>query len=293
MPVYSFKRDTDLYIVYAGNKYKLAVYNDINFSQTFSEEAVRTKTLHPSQYFEGAVITKAAPANFSFSIPLVPEHKILVDLLIGYDSEYTDLNQFDLYTQTGNDTYKISGAILEYGRFLTSIKEVLGLSVTGTGRKLQRVGDGSYSIPGTLQPLPSQNYTLIRNIFVVINGVQQDYISDIYLELKNAVEWVSNDTVQASLTVTDVTNTIYPEIFTIGGRTLNGAITQYVTSDSFLDAQSWSLNAQIYIRIGLGGHEYALQLLAPEAIFTNRTDPGDVYVQVYDFRISSDLDIAQ
>jgi hypothetical protein len=293
MPVYSFKRDTDLYIVYAGNKYKLAIYNDVTFSQTFSEEAVKSKTLHTSQYFESAVITKASPANFSFSVPLVPEHQILVSLLVGYDSEYTSLNQFDLYTQTGNDTYKITGGVLEYGRFLTNIKEVLGLSVTGTGKKLERVGDASYTIPGTLQPLPSQDYTLVRSIYVEIDGEEQDFISDIYLELKNGVEWVSNDTVHASLTVTDVTNTIYPEVFTISGRMLNGAITQYVTSEQYLAAQSWSLNAQIYIRIGLGGREYALQLLAPEAVFTNRTDPGDIYTQVYDFRMSSDLDIAQ
>jgi len=293
MPVYSFKRDTDLYLVYAGNKYKLAIYNDITFSQTFSEEAVKNKTLHPSQYFEGAVITKASPANFSFSVPLVPEHKILVDLLVGYDSEYTTLNQFDLYVQTGNDTYKINGAVLEYGRFLVNIKEVLGLSITGTGKRLERVGDSTYTIPGTIQPLPSQDYTLIRNILVVIDGIEQDSISDIYLELKNGVEWVSNDTVHASLSVTDVSNTIYPEVFTISNRMLNGAITQYITSEYYLAAQSWKLNAQIYIRIGIGGREYALQLLAPEAIFTNRTDPGEVYAQVYDFRMSSDLDIAQ
>ena len=293
MPVYSFKRETKLYIVYNGLKYKLNIYPDVTFSQTFSEEAIRNKTLHSNINFDDAVIIKASPANFSFSVPLVPEHSILFNLLVGFDQAYSSLNSFDIYAQTPVDTYRINGAILENGRFITSMTSVLGMSISGTGKRLLRVGDGTYTIPGTLQTLPSQNYTLIRNTFIVVDDTELDSVSDIYVELRNNVEWIPNDTVQASLQVTGVANTIYPEDFVVSGRTLNGAITQYINSDTATSAQNWSTTARIYIRIGLGGSEYALQLLAPKAVFTNRTDTTDVYTQVYDFRMQSNLDIAQ
>lgn len=290
---YNFKRDTELFLVYQNKCYKLAIYSDIVFSQTFEELAARKKTLHNAKNFDDAVIKKANPANFSFSAPLVPEQAILVALLVGFDKAYTEANSFDLYARTTTDTYKITSCVLESGRFIISKTAVLGITIGGTGSRLKRVGDMTYSIPGVLQPIPSTNYTLTNHILVQFDGVDLDNITEVYLELRNNVEWSQNATIHYSMAVSDVENTIYPLKFVVTGRILNGSVTTYITNENTSSAQNWSTTAQIYIRVGTGGREWALQFLAPTAVFTNRTDPTEVYTQVYDFRMSSDLELSE
>ena len=68
---YSFLKESKLYIVYGGNKYRIYTSTAINFDQTFAEESYSVKTLHDqSKMFEGSSITKANPASFSFDVPL-------------------------------------------------------------------------------------------------------------------------------------------------------------------------------------------------------------------------------
>lgn len=294
---YNFKRDTELFLVYNGLRYKLAVYSDISFSQTFEETDRRVKTLHNSINFSSGTITKASPANFSFSAPLVPQQAILISLLVGFDRAYTATNAFELYAVSTTDTYKISSCILENGRFIISESSVLGVTLSGSGAKLERVGNAAYSLPGILQPVPEpldkESYTRTVNMQVKLDGLDLDNITEVSLELQNRVEWLENSTIQASLGVTSAENTIYPSNFVVSERILNGSITQYITDLTATTPQSWSTNSQVYIRVGTGGREWALQMYAPEAIFTNRAETSDVFTQVYDFRMSSDLELAE
>ena len=81
---YSFLRESKLYIVYGGNKYRIHTSTAISFSQTFAQDSYSVKTLHnQSKMFEGATITKANPANFNFDVPLTIEkdESPVVDLL--------------------------------------------------------------------------------------------------------------------------------------------------------------------------------------------------------------------
>ena len=80
---YSFLRESKLYIVYSGNKYRIYTSAAISLDQTFAEDAYSVKTLHDqSKMFEGSSITKANPASFSFNVPLTTEkdESIMVDL---------------------------------------------------------------------------------------------------------------------------------------------------------------------------------------------------------------------
>jgi hypothetical protein len=71
---HSFLKESKLYIVYGGNKYRIYTTTAISFSQTFAEDSYPVKTLHDqSKMFEGSNITKAQPASFSFEIPLTLE----------------------------------------------------------------------------------------------------------------------------------------------------------------------------------------------------------------------------
>ena len=106
---YSFLRESKLYIEYGGNKYRIYTNTSISFSQTFAEDSYSVKTLHDqSKMFEGTAITKANPAQFSFTVPLTVEkdESIVMDLvadLVGTSSSGVtnqQLKSFNLFIQT-------------------------------------------------------------------------------------------------------------------------------------------------------------------------------------------------
>lgn len=287
MTTYNFKRNTEFYIVYGGLKYKLDVYKGVTFSQTFSEESVVKKTLHnPNNNFDGVSIVKAAPANFNFTIPLLNEDdlKIVFNLLIDYDGY--NIKSFDLYADSDHGVYKIQTAVIESGAFRISTKEPLSLEISGSGSKLSRVGDSSsYTIPGTLQTRSSTTtYVIPRILKCTVSGSTLDYVTGVTLELQNKIAWTENKTLQASLAVTDETNTIYPSSYTLEGRILSGSLTQYVTSDSYVDGQTWDTDAPITIQTG-AGPSYTLEISIPSAVYTNRITPDELYTQTFDFRM--------
>lgn len=287
--IYNFKRNTDFYLVYGGNKYTLDVYPDVIFSQTFSEESVVKKTLHAqNDNFDGAVIVKAAPANFNFTIPLLEEEdfQTVFNLLVDYNG-YT-INTFDLYAESDHGVYKLDTCVFESGLFIIEKNEVLGLALSGTAKQLSRVGiKGVYSIPGTpISRSSTRTYIVPTRNKVTIGGVELDSVKEIKLELQNKIVWTQNDTLQASLAVTSASNTIYPSSFTLDGRILSGSITQYVTSDSYTNQQTWSTGSAITIQSG-DKNPYAIDVNIPSAVYTNRTEPGDLITQSYDFRMLS------
>ena len=110
---YSFLRESKLYIVHGGNKYRIYTSTSIAFNQTFAEDSYSVKTLHDqSKMFEGVSITKAQPASFNFDVPLTVEkdESIVIDLL----GDVTDgqLKSFDIYIQTNSSTFKLENAII-------------------------------------------------------------------------------------------------------------------------------------------------------------------------------------
>ena len=81
---YSFLRESKLYIVYSGTRYRIYTSSAISFNQTFAEDSYSVKTLHDqSKMFEGSIVNKANPAAFSFEAPLTIEkdESAIIDLL--------------------------------------------------------------------------------------------------------------------------------------------------------------------------------------------------------------------
>ena len=79
---YSFLRESKLYIVYGGTRYRIYTSSAISLNQTFAEDSYSVKTLHDqSKMFEGSTITKANPASFSFEVPLTIEknESVIID----------------------------------------------------------------------------------------------------------------------------------------------------------------------------------------------------------------------
>jgi len=289
MPTYNFKKQTKLYVVRNGLRYLLDIYPDLSFSQTFNETNVPVKTLH-SQFdmFEAAVITNANPANFSFTSPILQEGDmdVLFTLLRDYatvNNEAT-LNTADLYVESNSEVYKLEKAVLESGTFQIVKDSPLTLSLSGTARKLSKF---SGDIPGTLQPRTTRTHTAVTSLQVSVAGVVQPYITAVTVELKNNVQWIEATTLQNSIGISDASGTMFPEAFVVGSRTLSGTIQQYITDETNSNVNSWRNNTPVNIQVTNTGSAWALEFLVPSAVFTNRLEAQDVYIQSYDFRLSS------
>ena len=143
---YSFLRESKLYIVYGGNKYRIYTSSALTFNQTFAEESYSVKTLHDqSKMFEGSSITKANPASFSFDVPLTTEKDESIVLTLASDLSSNILNSFDMYVQTGSSTFKLEGAIITSASFDFIPQNQFTMRVEGEGTKLSRVGATSFT----------------------------------------------------------------------------------------------------------------------------------------------------
>ena len=108
MAAYNFLRESNVHLVYGGSRYLLKTTPEVSFSQTFAEDAYSVKTLHDqTKMFQGTSITRANPADFSFAVHLTEEkdESIVLDLLVDYDTNETNIKSFDLYIVTGAVSY--------------------------------------------------------------------------------------------------------------------------------------------------------------------------------------------
>ena len=296
MAVYNFRQNTKFYIVYAGSMYLLDVYNDATFSQTFTEEDINKRTLHNQNLlFDDAVIVKAAPANFSFTMPLLDEDdlKVVFNLLTGTDA-FGNISSFDIYAQTDKDVYKIEKCVMEEGHFSIPKNGYITLAVSGSASRIYRVGTtGTYNIAtssGSVLVARSLTRTpgYAKTLKVTLGGTVLDYISQVSLSIQNKIAWRPVETLQASLAVTNASNTMYPLNFDTDNRVLSGAIQQYVTDASYTNLQTWATGVSLAIQVGAGSVNNMIDLnipAPPGVVYTNRVEVNDIFTQTFDFRM--------
>ena len=236
---FSFKKEAKVYIVYLGSKYSIDV-SEINFSQTFTEQSYSVKTIQEGKMFEGSVINKANPANFTVRFPALRENdfKILFDLALGMDP-------FDIYVETSADVFHLDYCIIESGNFVLERTLPLTMEVSGTASKLVKFVD---PIPGTpVARSLNMTYNRISNLSVTIGGTDiSQLIQNISIELNNSVEWIPwtsvNDAVNDTI--------MYPTSFKVKNRTLGGEIVQYLTDTNNQNLQNWSTDTTLHIQAG-------------------------------------------
>ena len=293
---YSFLRESKLYIVYGGNKYRIYTSTSITFNQTFAQDSYSVKTLHDqSKMFEGATITKANPASFSFDVPLTTEkdESIVIDLLgdlvatSDSDIETQQLKSFDIYVQTGSSTFKLESAVITVAGFDFMPQNQFTVRLEGTGTKLSRVGDESYSIPGSAQSESSTRTPLLVYPVVTADSLNMSSILSVNLQIQNEVDWTENATLQDSLSVTNSSNTIFPATYTVGRRVVSGEIRQYQTDSNITQFDDFSTNTDLTIKaIKVGNASNAtpfFQIQLNPISYTARMEAGAVYAQSYDF----------
>jgi len=287
MAEYNFLRESSVHLVYGGSRYKLVTTPAVTFSQTFAEDAYQVKTLHDqTKMSQGTSITKANPADFSFAVHLTEEkdESIVLDLLVDYDSTGSNMKSFDLYIVTGESTFKLNKCIITDGQFDLGKSSPLMLTVSGQAQKLERVGDESYSLPGTLQSASSTRTPTLSLLDVEVSGTDVSNLVSAVLTIQNEISWTPYETLQNSLSVTSASNAMYPSGYTLDRRVISGNITQFLTSNNSSTAQSFNTNTGVRIKTLVDGSTFFDANLT-SCMFTKRTSVAEAFTQTFDFRL--------
>ena len=285
---YSFLKESKLYLVYVGNKYRIYTNSAITFNQTFAEDSYPVKTLHDqSKMFEGSTITKANPANFSFEVPLTTEkdESIVITLL----SDLTDaqLKSFDIYVQTGSSTFKIENAVITNADFAFGTRDQFLVAVSGQGTKLTRAGNESYTIPGTAQSESATRTPLAIYPVITLDSLSMGSIVSANVSISTEISWTKYDNLHDSLSVTSSSNAMFPSTYTIDKRIASGAIMQYQTDNNITQFDDFNTSSDLTLKAVETGKASSdsgfFQLQLNPISYTARMNVADVYTQSYDF----------
>ena len=289
MTAYNLLRESSVHIVHNGSRYLLKTTPEVSFSQTFAEDAYEVKTLHDqTKMFQGTSVTKANPANFSFAVHLTQEkdESIVKSLLTDYDTSNGEqlLKSFDLYIVTGESTLKLEGCVITQGEFNLAKGSPLILTVSGQAKQLSRVGNASYSLPGSLVSASSTRTPTLSLLDVEVDSTDVPNLATATLQVQNNINWTPFETLQNSLSVTSASNAMYPTTYTLGDRVVSGNITQYLTSNNSSTFQSFDTSANVAVKTIVNGSTF-LNANLTGCMFTKRSNVAEAYTQTFDFRL--------
>lgn len=289
MTAYNLLRESSVHIVHNGSRYLIKTTPEVSFSQTFAEDAYEVKTLHDqTKMFQGTSVTKANPANFSFAVHLTQEkdESIVKSLLTDYDTSNGEqlLKSFDLYIVTGESTFKLEGCVITQGEFNLAKGSPLILSVSGQAKQLSRVGNASYSLPGSLVSASSTRTPTLSLLDVEVDSTDVPNLTTATLQVQNNINWTPFETLQNSLSVTSASNAMYPTTYTLGDRVVSGNITQYLTSNNSSTFQSFDTSANVAVKTIVNGSTF-LNANLTGCMFTKRSNVAEAYTQTFDFRL--------
>ena len=236
--------------------------------------------------FRGTSITKANPANFSFATHLTTEkdEQIVLELLTDIVTTTGDqqLKSFDLFVVSTNGTFKIEGCVITQGEFRFGKDRHLILQVSGQGKKLSRVGNESFSLPGNLQSASTTRTPTKPLLDVLVSSSAVSNLVAATLQVQNNIQWTPYETLQNSLSVTNATNAMYPSDYSLVDRNVSGNITQFHTDANASEYQTFNTNTSVQIRTRVSGNIFFNANLA-ECMYTKRSNPSEVFTQTYDF----------
>ena len=298
---YSFLKESKLYIEYGGSKYRIYTTTAISFSQTFAEDSYPVKTLHDqSKMLAGTTITKANPAQFSFTVPLTAEkdESIVMDLITDLvatsdsDIETQQLKSFNIYVQTGSSTFKVEGCVITGANFSFSQLEQFKVEIEGQGTKLSRIGNESYNL-GVIQSESPTRTPLLIYPEVTVDSLNMTSIISVSVQIQNNVDWTPFETLHSSLDVTNSSNAMFPSAYVVSERIVSGTINQYQTDNNITQFDDFSTNSNINVLAKKkdGTTFWAIQI--NPGMYTARMNVADVYNQAYDFRSTDNTALEQ
>jgi len=284
MPNFSFKNDVQVRLVHKNAngtdiRYNIVV-SEISFAQTFQEKSFEVKTLHNQSSFEGSVINKANPAEFSLNTALLYDdrHRVVFDRLLDCDS-------FDLYISTqSDDVWKLEKCVIQDGTFEINKSRPLRLAISGEASKLSKY---TGTIPGNDFTYPAPIYVVPHIVTLTLGS---DDISDgvvgLSVELQNDISWNNYSTLQGALSATNAATSMYPSNFTVGTRVLAGSISKYL-KDTSTSVLTWNNNTPLRMTVQhlpAGGR--GLDFNITNCSFTNRLSTLEVFREEYNWRMT-------
>jgi|TARA_B100001094_G_scaffold325869_1_gene380961 hypothetical protein len=288
MPSLSFKKEVEVRVVYNSTRYKIDV-TEIEFSQTFQEKSYAVKTLHNQSSFEGSVINRANPAEFSLNFYLLKEdkHKVLFDRLL-------DSAQFDIYISNPggvplgtlpnpipDQVWKLENCVIQDGNFEINKSRPLRLSISGEATKLSKF---SGTIPGS-EPAATTSTYIVPTLSTLTLGSDDvsGSVIGVNVELQNDIKWNKYDTLQGAAAVTDVATTMYPSTFSKGKQVLGGSIQKYLIEGS-TSVLTWNQDTSLRLKAGNGTQ--GLDFNISNCSFTNRMSAGGIFGEEYNWRMT-------
>ena len=279
MPNFSFKREVEVRLVHNNIRYNIVV-SEIDFAQTFQQTSFEVKTLHNQSSFEGSVINRANPAEFSLNTALLfdDRHRVVFDRLL-------DCDTFDLYISTqSNDVFKLEKCVIQDGTFEINKSRPLRLAISGEASKLSKF---TGTIPGNDFTYPAPTYVVPHIVTLTLGSEDiKDSVLGLSVELQNDIEWNKYNTLQGAVSATNAATSMYPSNFTIGTRILAGSISKYL-KDNSTSVLTWNNNTPLRMIIQnapLGGR--GLDFNITNCSFTNRMSTPDVYQEEYNWRMT-------
>lgn len=268
---------------------RLDVTSDISFSQNFTDNTYKQRTLHHlNKLHEASNITMANPASFGFTIPALVENDLqqVVNLLVDYDSSGFNIENYDLYIEFPNETYLLKKCVSTNGTFMIEKLENLKLEIQGEASKLSKA---VYRPSVEVSRSATDTYQKVDYLSVQIGDTdpvpQLSNIFNVSVELQNSISWIPNETVHEAMKATNASTSTYPSNYTLDKRTLSGSIGQYITDENDSNVQDWKTNAKVIIKAGVDANT-GFQFDLSNCTFTNRADVSAIMVQSYDWRMN-------
>jgi hypothetical protein len=327
MDIYQFLENADVYLQPSAgtDTHKLDITPEgVSFSQTFTEHTYAKKTLHQQSHnIKEGSISKANPADFSFTIPLLRENDFdtIFNLLVDLNTSDT-LDTFNLFFFVDNSAYIIEKCVFTNGNFPINNNIPLSIQLSGQGTRLYvynapttgihqgKIVDSLGNLSALFQSqtdvpkftqanivsrsntrtfLPLTEAMLIET-YESAGSDRSKSLASLNIELQNNITWVGYTTVHKRLSVTDNSNSQYPDNFSIKDRSLAGNASYYVGKDrsastAWIEGTAFTITA--FSRSN--STNYGLKLIAPLNI-TTRVTPGSVITNSYDWRLASNAD---
>jgi hypothetical protein len=258
---------------------------------------------------DNVTITKANPASFSFDVPLTIEKNesivlnLATDLVAKtgnpessvstrHDATETgisiqQLKRFDMYVQTGSNTFKVENCVVTSANFDFQAESQFTLRLEGQGTKVSRVGNQSYTIPGSAISESTTRTPLLVYPVVTIDSLDMSSIISVTLQLQNDISFTNYENLHDSLSVTSSSNAQFPNDYTVNKRILSGEIRQYTTNNNNTQFDDFSTNSNLTIKavqVGKAANATPFFQIALNPVkYTARLSPEEVYTQSYDY----------
>ena len=196
-----------------------------------------------------------------------------------------------MYVVTNESTFKLEGCVITQGEFIFERGSHLRLGVSGSAKKLERVGNESYSLPGSLQSASTTRTPTVPILRVDIGGNEQPNVAAATISVQNNINWTPYETLQNSLNVNNVVaNVMYPSSYSLNDRVVSGNVTQFMTDSTLTGGaratQFQTFNESTSVRIRtLHNGSFFFDANMTGCMFTKRPGVADVFSQTLDYRI--------